>query len=191
MKAATFLYLILSLIMQTEVHKANAMGSKPVPVPSPSAIPVKKNRLKFECQNCSYAEAQKVAAGELILNDIVHGECFEKFMLGRNLVQTGNRSNAQVVAHLRSFDTTIKVNMYYEWFPKGQAVLAYRQPPSKIVYMNRHVFKPTYDSCEWSSTLLHESAHVFGYSHDYERTTRRPNSVPYQLNGAVGACCIR
>ena len=174
---------------------ASAFGTKPIPVVSPSPIVnvSPSPSVEFYCENCTAEETRKVNAGQFIANTILQSKCFRDFLLERKMIQTNSRTNAQVLSHLESMDAKVPVRMYYKEYPKGKAVVGFRQPPSLTIHLNRFIFTPKTNHCDWTSVLAHEAyGHSVGnYGHDFNRTDRRPYSVPYSLNRAVEKCCRR
>lgn len=147
------------------------------------------------------AERTKIKSAELVLNRTIQSACFRDFMAGRKLIQTNGRTPAQVAAHLQSLTGTVPVNMYSRClgaWPCTSAV-AYRQPPSMAINLNRNAFYPSMTDCAWAKTLGHESLghSLGGYDHDYDWSPSRSFSVPYSIGGAdkaqggdaFDACC--
>lgn len=122
------------------------------------------------------------------VNETIQGDCFKKFMLERNLIQTKGQSNEQVVQTLRSAKGTIKVKFYKKWMSSEIAV---RYPPSSDINFNRNFWTGITNVCKWASTLAHEGlGHVLGdYDHDFRYSKSRDFSVPYSINFAFDACC--
>jgi len=148
------------------------------PVPRLTFSPVK---------NYSAKDLSGLLKAEDKIEDTVSSQCFENFMVGRKLIQTGGRTEAQVVDHLRSLTGKVPVTMYY----KNNSVVGYRNTGSPIVYTNLKFHAGT-TPCNRASNLAHEAlGHVLGkYSHDYKASKSRPYSVPYSLNAAFKACCV-
>lgn len=135
------------------------------------------------------AERKAIAAAQIKLNEIKNSKCFEDFITARKMIQTGNRTSEQVAKHLKAISGNVKVNMYYRRFTSA---VAYRQPPSMEINLNRNYFHPSMDICkEWASTIGHESlGHSLGdYDHDYNWSPERDYSVPYSINQAFTHCC--
>jgi hypothetical protein len=126
------------------------------------------------------------------MNKVIQSDCFKNFISQRALVQTNGKTAAQVAAHLQSLTGVIHANMYYRRMGfLGTSAVAYRQPPSTDINLNRAYFVVTLDTCEWASTVAHESVghSLGGYDHDFNATAQRPFSVPYSINAAFDACC--
>lgn len=128
-------------------------------------------------------EILKIA--ENISNDILKSNCFENFMLNRDLIKTNKKTRKQVVEDLKSKDLSVPVHMYYKWTSK---VVGYRQPPRPDIYTNAK-FHNGSNACSRASNLLHEWSHVAGYGHSFKATKKRPFSVPYSINAAFKKCC--
>lgn len=136
--------------------------------------------------NFTQKEREKIDKAEKKLNDLLGGNCFKNFMLEADLIQTNNRSNLEVIEHLKKSHYNIKLSMYRKRFSK---VVGYTTPSSDQLNFNRKYWDGM-SVCDAASNYMHELSHKFGYGHDYKATTRRPKSVPYTLNRAVEACCF-
>jgi hypothetical protein len=144
-----------------------------------------KGSIRFSpAKNYSQEEKEVLAISERLANELVQSQCFEEYMLKRNLIQTNGKSNLEVVNDLRNTDLTIPVVMYYS----NNNVVGYRQPPSKTIYTNRK-FHAGASACSRGSNLTHEWSHSVGYGHSSRATYSRPRSVPYSINAAFTKCC--
>jgi len=147
----------------------------------------KENHISFfPLTNYPQDQLEVVQIAENLTNEMLHSSCFEQVFLNRQLAQTENRSNKEVINHLRSLKGSVPVVMYYSF----KNVVGYRSPPSPTVYTNSK-FHNNANACERASNLAHEAVgHSLGnYDHDYYETSRRPYSVPYSLNTAFEKCC--
>ena len=167
------------------------------PSPLPSVLPGQPKVLFAPVEFYSTpAERVKIKSAGLKVNEIVQSQCFYDFMSKRALIQTNGRTPAQVATHLQSLTGTVPVNMYYRAFTSA---MAYRQPPSMDINLNRKFFTTDMSDCKWASTLAHESLghSLGGYDHDYNYNAARSFSVPYSMGGADAvsggdafkACC--
>lgn len=136
-------------------------------------------------------EIAKIASAEAKLNQVIQSSCFYNYMSQRKLIQTNGRTPAQVAAHLQGLTGVVPVKMYYtcmrSWrCPGGTSAVAYRQPPSQEINLNRAVFTTAMTDCAWAKTLAHESLghSLGGYDHDYNWNKQRSFSVPYSMGGA-------
>lgn len=139
-------------------------------------------------------EQSKIAKAAIKVNETVGSQCFYDFMSKRALISTNGKTPVQVVEHLRSIKEPVKVKMYSRCMrfnvfrcPAPTSAVAYRQPPEKIINLNRVAFNSRVSDCKWASTMAHEGlGHALGnYGHTFEWTAIRDFTVPYSLGGSV------
>src|SRR5690606_6439718 len=126
-------------------------------------------------------ESKKIVETGKKVNEVIHSECFAVFMKNRKLIQTEGRTPEQVVKHIQGLSGKVPVVMYYRRFTSA---VAYRQPPEITINLNRKYFYTGLKTCEWASTMAHESVgHSLGeYTHDFNWNKQRDYSVPYSIN---------
>ena len=188
--------LLLILLLAVNAHAASKAPPAPVPSPSPVAVasPVPAGPLKVQFSPVDFystpSERIKIKKAGELLNRVVASACFKDFMAARKLIQTNGRAPSEVATHVQGLTGIVPVKMYYRRFTSA---VAYRQPPSMEINLNRKAFWPDLDDCEWGSTLAHESLghSLGGYDHDYKWNAQRDFSVPYSLNAAFDACCAK
>lgn len=134
------------------------------------------------------AERAVIAKAQIKLNEVVHSKCFNDFISNRKMIQTNGKDSVAVAAHLKAITGVVPVKMYFRRFTSA---VAYRQPPSQEINLNRNYFYTTLPLCQWVSTIGHESlGHSLGeYDHSFDWTPERDFSVPYSINKAIDACC--
>jgi len=188
MKIFTLLYLSLSL-------SAFSMGSKrPAPIPEVEkpADPPKTEIANTEKLSVTFTpvlkystekERELIAKAAVKVNETIKSQCFKDFILAAKLLQTKGQTNAQVLAHILGMSDNVPVKIYYK---KYTSAVAYRQPPEKIINLNRNYFNINKSPCRWAATMAHESlGHSLGnYDHSYKWNIDREYSVPYKLGGA-------
>ena len=177
-----------------------APSSSPTPSPtlSPSPAPLGKGFVTFDPVDgyATDAEMEKIASAGKKLNQVIQSSCFHDFMSKRALIQTNGRTPVQVADHLQSLAGVVPVVMYYRCMrswkcPTGTSAVAYRQPPSITINLNRAVYTNAKSDCDWASVEGHESLghSLGGYEHDFDWSPSREFSVPYSINHAFEACC--
>lgn len=189
-----FLFILLFL----SACKAGQGTPSPAPSPTPSPIPHAFN-VSFKPTNATKEESLVIRQAEKIISDTVKSECFKSYFTSQKLIQTEGRTPDQVVTHLRSLKGVVNVNMYYRCMSFGfrclapTSAVAFRDPPSTDINLNRAYFYTAMSPIEWASTMAHEAlGHALGnYDHDYNPTDRRPYSIPYQLNEAIEKCATK
>jgi hypothetical protein len=183
---------------------ADARGKRryvePEPSPSPTVIespaPIDQSRQKVSFTPVEYYSTKEerviIAKAGKLANQVFQSECFKEFISKRKMIQTEGRSSPEAAAHLQSLAGVVPVVMYYRRMGfLGTSAVAFREPPSKTINLNRAHFWSGLPLCEWASTMGHESiGHSLGeYGHDYRWSASRDFSVPYSINAAFEACC--
>lgn len=158
--------------------------------PSPTPVIVSHGNVIFEPKKyyATKDEAQMIREAGDKMNEVVQSKEFFDCIKNRKLIQTDGRTPEQVAAHLQSLKGTVPVVMYYRPFTKA---VAYRQPPSITINLNRKYFVRSIGVCEWSSTLGHEVlGHSLGeYGHSFKWNKQRDFSVPYSINYCIEKLC--
>lgn len=202
MKAYLYPALILSLALTLNVEAMSrrraadpapapspSVLASPSPVASPAPLPSGLHGLSFSPVTGTAFEKTRVAQAEAVVDGLRASKCFEDFFTARALVQTSANggpamTNAQVIAFIRAAHASAPVVYYYA----NNGTVGYRQPPDATIYVNRK-FHDGYSVCSEASGNGHEMLHVLGFDHDYNRTARRPYSVPYSWNAMADSCC--
>jgi hypothetical protein len=140
-------------------------------------------------------EGELIKAARIKAQEVLTGSCFKEFIGSRKMISTGGRSNQEVIDHILSSRVEIPVSMYFRCMsfgfrcPVPTKAVAYREPPSSTINLNRAVFNKSLNVCGWASTMSHEASHILGYEHSFKWTPERDYSVPYSINAAFTACC--
>ena len=134
------------------------------------------------------SEKAIIEKASLKLNEVTHSTCFHDFISNRKMIQTNNKTPSEVASHLASLNGHIDVLMY---FNRWTSAIAFRQPPSLKINLNRNYFTASKSICQWASTMAHEGlGHALGnYEHSFNATKDRDYSVPYSINAAFEMCC--
>lgn len=179
-----------------------SVSPSPIPSISPSPVPT-KGYVSFVPVK-GYAttkEIAKIKAAEIKMNEVIQSQCFRDFMTKRKLIQTNDRTSAQVVDHLQSITDTVPLKMYYRCMGGlgCTSAVAFRQPPQKTINLNRAYFTSNKSDCRWAGTQAHEALghSLGGYKHSFKWNRARSFSVPYSMSGAdhaqggdaFEACC--
>lgn len=193
---AVFLALTLLFSCTKSVKKDSVsviVPTESIPTPSPTATPIDvelgvENVLFIPDHTATKDETVFTVQAQFKVNETIRSKCFEDYLLKRKMIQTGGRSNAEVISHLRSVKGSIPVSFYYKRFTSEVAV---RFPPAMQININRKFYSPKSNICTYAGTLAHEAVgHVLGdYDHDYTYNKQREFSVPYSLNAAFYTCC--
>lgn len=139
-----------------------------------------------KCDNCTVAEFDFIQKGVAKTNETVISACFRQKLTAMDLIQTDGKSPAEVVDSLIHAGIVIDAEMYWT----AKRVLGYTLPNVMKEWINRR-YMMKWNVCDLGSLLAHETSHKVGYKHDFERTKRRPQSVPYSINRAFKACCTK
>jgi hypothetical protein len=197
--AVSIMFSCTHKIKKDSVKVPTEIVSVPTPAPVSSPLPVELGTV-----NVKLIPMNTLSKDEIILtinaqekmNQVVQSKCFYDFMANRKMIQTNNRTDEEVAKHIQSIKGEIPVNFYYtamknRFNPFGTSAVAYRQPPSNQININRAYYTARANLCEYAGTLAHESIghSLGGYDHDYYATANRNYSVPYSLNFAFEKCC--
>ncbi len=206
MNKVILLAVLLSLNAHAYSRKARAPEPSPIPAPScvgshsclpqptiPSPSPLNTNLPSWTPSlgglhfapilNATIAEVTRVKLADERVNALVASKCFENFFLKQPLIQTNGMTRAQVVAYIRKAVKTVPVSYYYE----DSGTVGYVQPPDTTIHVNR-AFHDGYSVAAEASGNGHEMMHALGFEHDYYRTRRRWQSVPYSWNKMAETC---
>lgn len=190
------LLVLFSLLIPNYSESFSRKKSSPVYVveasPTPTPIVVDKKGVEFiPVKNYSTTtEKQIILKAAAKLDETIKSDCFAGFIKNRKMIQTKGKSSEEVLQDILSLSGDVPVVMYYRRF--GTAI-AYREPPSKTINLNRRVFTQDTPLCDWASTMGHESlGHSLGnYDHSYKWTKERIYSVPYSIGEAIDHCCLK
>ena len=155
--------------------------------PSTPPVSIDGTYIKATIVGFNEANSKLVATAVDKANEVVKSECFKDFMLKRELKETGERSNAQVVEVLTSTTENVVLKYYYtaKLFTSASA---YGYAKDNIIYIN-WAYYSGWTTCDRASGIAHETSHKSGFTHDFNRTKDRDLTVPYSINAAFKACC--
>jgi hypothetical protein len=124
--------------------------------------------------------------------EVYGSQCFSDFIEKQKMNSTNGRTSKQVADHLLSLRGVVPVKMYYTKYgtkslfcPTCSSAVAFRQPPSRVINLNRAFFTSKRSTCRWASTIAHEGLghSLGGYGHSMKWTRQREDTVPYILSG--------
>lgn len=129
-----------------------------------------------------------IHSAEKKVNEVIKTRCFHDFMANRKMIQTKNLSSAEVADQISNLSGLIGVSMH---FKRWTSAVAFREPNSLKINLNRKYFTASTKLCSWASTMAHEAlGHALGnFEHSFYQTKDRDYSVPYSINAAFDACC--
>jgi len=104
---------------------------------------------------------------------VTNEEVFQRIMMGRETYT--NEDDQQV---------DLSLQLYKPPFWKKWSVVGYTYPDTPTIYMNRNYYN-TFAPNQVAANLAHEWCHKIGFGHDFNRTARRPYSVPYAVGDIV------
>ena len=171
--------------------------ASPSPIASASPIPI-TNVQGITFKPVDYytteAEREKIKRVGALVNRVFQSQCFADFMGKRKLIQTGGRTPPQVAEFIQSLTGVVPVEMYSRCMrfnvfkcPAPTSAVAYRNPGSPTIHLNRAAFWTNQPDCTWAKTQAHESLHSYGFDHDFEWSPSRSYSVPYSVGGGDAA----
>jgi hypothetical protein len=113
------------------------------------------------------------AAGRTIATNMSNQQIYDTMMESRETYL----NNTDETAH-------IDLTLYSPPFYKKWSVVGYGYPGQPQIFMNWNYFN-SYDIAQVAANIAHEWTHKLGFDHDYNRTARRPYSVPYGVGCLV------
>lgn len=120
------------------------------------------------------------------VKETIQGQCFQKGLMDRALIQTNGKTNAEVLQSFLEADIKVRLEMYRN---RWVSTVGYTYPNSDTIWMNRK-FYDFMGPCDVGSNLAHEIiGHKLGYGHDAKASVQRQFSVPYSLNVLIEKCC--
>lgn len=176
-----------------ETVKPEAIAS---PTPSVEIISPKidSKRVSVSCDS-TCTQDEKNALNRIVdkMMAIQASNCFSNYIKEPSTMLDAGQLNMLTIDQAIKKVITSRVNTtltyYYQsrnWFTKT-LVIGYENGDGKI-HANRAAWDYMSD-CEKASNLGHELSHQLGFHHDFERTARRPYSLPYVIGDAVLECC--
>lgn len=121
----------------------------------------------------SEAGKKKLIEAQGILNEVLDSEIFCQKVLAAKFTQT-KLSNPEILMLMRA-DKLVRVSRYYKWWSR---VVGYVSGAKDRINVNGKFFDSN-TAVEAASNLLHEYAHIQGFSHYQKPWTY---TVPYQMN---------
>lgn len=119
-----------------------------------------------------------------IVDEVTHSECFGNYIKNYpGLLNNRDETRDELLHRLRTIKPKLNLVMYY----KNNRTVGYTYANSDTIWMNRK-FHGGYSLHQSAANLAHERAHKLGYTHDFKRTSRRPNQVPYPVGAGIKKC---
>ena len=82
--------------------------------------------------------------------------------------------------HVANLDLVLYTPPWY----KKWSVVGYGNPGQPEIFMNSYYFN-SFTLADIAGNMAHEWCHKIGFDHDFNRTSRRPYSVPYAIGDLV------
>lgn len=185
-------YLILLSLISCATRYVPTEAPYPDVVVTPVEVPTEIKPLSpivtiTECRNCTTDEVAKYAKVTEKLREVMHSQCFKDAILSRQMIQTMERTPAQVLEHVLGQNREISIELYTNRLVR---TVGYTYPNTKNIWLNRK-YHNGYGICQSGSNLSHEGAgHKNGYDHATQWSKERDFSVPYSFNYAFEKCCV-
>lgn len=100
---------------------------------------------------------------------------------GKKEFYQARMTNEQVYEWLLKTPWNYSVSFYSKVFTSANAYVNPGDPTVNLNWFKVKGFK--YSSL--ANTLVHENTHLKGFTHDYDRTPKRPYSVPYAIGKII------
>jgi hypothetical protein len=172
-------------------------------LPTVSAFAASEEGLRVQIDalhGFSQIDEEKVERAATVLEGALNSEEFQNEVLNftwngeRSFADNGGLTNEKIYSAIIAGRETysdqedhianLNLTLYSPPFFKRWSVVGYGYPGKPQVYVNRNYFK-SMSLASLAGLLAHEWCHKLGFNHDYQRTAKRPYSVPYGVGGIV------
>jgi hypothetical protein len=188
---------------------ANSNTSTPPPMtlPTPTNIDDVTGGLTVQIRKANYFSATQLAklnSAREFLEKVLNSEEFKQKVLHHTYnnqetyVQNGGLTNLQIYKKMmmgaESYPVQTEANRTMDFFAElyysRKNVIGYTNPSTATVFMNSKYFN-YFTPAQVAGNMVHEWLHKLGFEHDYDRTARRPFSVPYAVGDMVDELMLK
>jgi hypothetical protein len=153
-------------------------------------------------ENFTDRQYDKLMEAKALVEMIINSAAFKSRVLNftyngsLEFVQNNGMTNGQIYHYLMSgaerypFQTEADRMMDFDlklykpkWY-QSKRVLGYTSRDTSVIHINRNFFNKA-EFNQIAMNLVHEWTHKMGFEHDFNRTDRRPYSVPYGVGYIV------
>lgn len=144
-------------------------------------------RYSVNFENGTHGQRGKVIIAIEKAHEVMESDLFKERILnytqpnGVKEFYQAEMGNEEVYKILMEREWKYSIRFYSKRFSSANA---YVQPPSPVVNLN-WAKMANWPLHNLANTTTHEATHLFGFTHDYLRTTNRPYSVPYGVGQIV------
>jgi hypothetical protein len=125
--------------------------------------------------NHTYEGERTFANPEVEGVSLTNEEIYNKIVEGTELILRDRTGES----HDNEMDLELK--MYYKRF---SSVVGWTNPDIMTIHTNSKYYNPNPHS-KVGANFVHEWLHKLGFGHDFNRTAKRPYSVPYAVGGII------
>jgi hypothetical protein len=129
------------------------------------------------------AEQAMASQGFALANAVLLSDCFKAGIIEAPMTHTNGQLPEQIYTTMTDGVRRLEIE-FYDGGTKHHTVGSEDPRRPGIVRMNRHYVDSAYMVAD---NLLHEAAHVRGYSH---KSSKEAESVPYTMNRIFEACAV-
>lgn len=175
-------------IVETEIESVPAMGFAPAPELEEVEVKLLDKDLNVlevkSFKGFTEAEIDRFWKYSDVVDNITHSDCFANYLKKYpDLLNNKNQSREELIEELRTVKPKLNFVMYYA----NNGTVGYTYANSDTIWMNRKSHR-NYSLAESAANLGHERSHKLGYTHDFKRTSRRSDQVPYPVGAGIKAC---
>ena len=153
--------------------------------------------IKLNLEGFNKSHKEKVYEARELIKEVIASQEFKDQVLGytykgkRQFADNGGLTNEQVYKKILEGSEKFtpgkdnQMDLYLKTYSdKGSTTVGYTYKNVKHVWMNTK-YLSMYPAAKITTNMVHEWLHKVGFTHDVEKTAKRPHSVPYAVGYIV------
>ncbi|MBN22981.1 MAG: hypothetical protein CL678_16975 [Bdellovibrionaceae bacterium] len=145
-------------------------------------------------------DRDKIYAAAEVFETVINSEEFKEAILNftyngkKEFVDNNGMTNQEVYDTIMrgaegylnepNHQADLDLQLYWARWWKKWRVVGYTYPNTSRIYMNKYYFN-VFTPSDVAGNMAHEWMHKIGFDHDFNRTARRPYSVPYAVGDLI------